>query len=199
MPNGSARNLAEKHGIPLDSINADLDTDRYAMNHSEVKSYGRVPTEIQIATCVVKRHFDVDFIVCGRVVSNRIQYVLNVVGHDNERLLSAHLVICIARQMNRAWRIHRGRHRARTAFLRGFGVGIDDAVSKLRPPRAKSEALAISFRAYFDREFPNHREGTSLAKHAAPAAVSAGMFWGRATHVHRPCTSTADAQQLLPT
>src|SRR4051812_45220297 len=60
-----AQQLAEKYGVELDSVDASLDADRHTVKHDAIKTFGRVPTEIHIASNLVKRHFDVDFLILG--------------------------------------------------------------------------------------------------------------------------------------
>ena len=184
-----AEQLAEKHGIELASIDASLDSEARTVRHSEVKSYGRVPTEIHIACNVVKKHFDVDFIITNRVANFRVQYVLTVIGNEIDRLLATHLTIYVARQMNRAWRTNRGSCRNRNAFLSGFGRGIADAIALLRPPREKSEALVLSFKHYLALHWPGSTDGEKIETGKAWAARNAGYRSGKNTAVHRPVTT----------
>ena len=193
-----ARKLAARYGIDLDGVNASLDTDRWSVRHEEVKDWPRVPVEIHIAGRVVQRYFDVDWIICHRLSPDgtHVRCVLNIIGSDLERMLAGHLVIFLAQAMGRAWKKGHGRLRNRTAFMKGFAAGVDAALGRLRPPRPKTEALAISLRGYMSREFGETKPGRTIGSAMPSGAVNAGWVAGRSTAVNRPVTGSQSRPAL---
>jgi hypothetical protein len=190
-----AQNLAEKYGVELDSVNADLNVDRHTVRHSELKRYGRIPAAVKVAAAVVKRHFDVDFIITGGDTW-RQRFVLNIVGHDIERLLAGHLVIYLARAMGRACAAVKPR--SRNAFLLGFADGVDAAVARLRPARPTNEALALSLHGYMTQHFgKTQKHGAPITAGKASASNNAGWRAGRNTAVNRPVHSGPSAAPQL--
>lgn len=201
-----ARELAAKHGIDLDNINADDEQQKeMPIGHEDAFRGGRVQVECRYAGLICEHFFNVA--VFSRQVPNRSYpfyvFALTFVGTDWDREIAIYVYKFLVGHFRRSWNSRRGRCRNRHAFMDGMYTGLflklKDRQPKVEPgPGLIRIERAIQRRNQYLAQFGKITERHMGSDSNADQARYRGYLAGQDTEIRSGLRDrNAAGQQLL--
>jgi hypothetical protein len=121
-----ARELATKHGIDIEGVNPDEETQQRPIGHEEALTAARIQWECKYAGLIAENFFNVS-VFTRRVRMKRWPFIgtgLTFVGTDWDRQIAIYVYKFLVGHFRREWNTKRGRCRNRRAFMYGMYVGL---------------------------------------------------------------------------
>jgi hypothetical protein len=180
-----ARELADKHGINLDSVDPTEDEDR-RIGDARVKHGARLQRECTYASLIVGQYFSVTTFHLHGYRSNSIVFV-----GTWDREIAIYVYKFLVGHFRREWKIKRGRCRNRTAFMWGIYLGLSAKLRVAMPPKPQTPGLVITERGlalrnkYITQHFGELTSDNVAPDHDADEAHYRGWLAGQATEIRK--------------
>lgn len=200
-----ARELAQKHGIDLDSVNPDEHTEEKPINHHDAFVGGRIQVECKYAGIICNKFFNVN------VFTRRIRFsawpyyrfALTFVGTDWDREIAGYVYRFLVGHFRREWNTKRGRCRNRHAFMDGMFDGLFIKLRDRQPTPEAGVGLIHIERAAKRRElYVGQHFGEMKGKSMKPDGNADQSRWrgflaGQDTEIRPAVKDRNEAGQLL--
>jgi hypothetical protein len=181
-----AQELAEKHGIELDQINPNEESQERPISHDDVVHGARIQVECRYAALVANQFFNVR--VFSAVTEDRRKYCMRFVGTSWDTQIAIYVYHFLLGQFRRAWRTDRGRCRNRQAFLWGMYCAICNKLKQRQPKTVDAPGLVPVGRTLqrcnqYIQERWKLREDNVKPDHNADEAAYRGWIAGQRTEI----------------
>jgi hypothetical protein len=196
-----AQELAEKHGIDLDTVNPDEQQLREKpIGHEDEACGTRISWESRYSGLICNQFFKVR--VFQSVNDSRTKYVFRFVGEEWDRQIAVYVYRFLCGHFRREWKTKHGRVRNRQAFMWGMYLGICQKLDE-RQPKGNGIVLvdqALTRRnAYIKDNFGELGSTNVRPDDNAEAARRRGWMAGKATEIRSSLAKpAAPARPALP-
>lgn len=198
-----AQELAEKHGIDLNSVNPDDDGQREKpISHNDEVLGARASWESKYAALVVSQFFKVS--VFRAVNGERTKYVHRFVGEGWDIQIATYIYRFLCGHFRREWKTRHGRCRNRQSFMWGMYLGICQKLRDRQPLTEQAPGLIKADRAlvcrnkYIQEHWGDLQSNDVKPDGDAAAARYAGYIAGQQTEIRSSMKGVTLRGQTIP-
>jgi hypothetical protein len=198
-----ARELASKHGLDINTINPDEETQRVTDQNAFIAA--RLQWECKYAMLVCERYFNVSALICrhsgpGYYSSMAIKFI----GTHWDIQIAKYVFTFLKGHFRREWNTRRGRCRNRQAFMFGMFRGL---CSKLAAQQQKGEVGQFGIlrldqaktllTSYITNFFGETEQQSGIPNGDAKKAQYQGFLAGRATEIRNGVGVSTPSRKLM--
>jgi hypothetical protein len=195
-----AQDLAEKHGIDLNTVNPDDDNQQRErpISHTDAIHGARIQSECKYAALIADRFFNVSTFTNRGAMPFRITFV----GTDWDTQIAVYVYHFLVGHFRREWKTKRGRCRDRQSFMWGMYIGLSSKLRDRQPPTAQQPGLIQVDRAlqrrteYIGLHFGEMKSVAVTPDSNSTAARYRGWLAGQQTEI-RSGIRTAEERAAL--
>jgi hypothetical protein len=197
-----AQELADKHGIDLNAINPDHESQpEKPIGHQDEVHGARVSWESRYAGMICDEFFKVR--VFKAVTEDRRHYSMRFVGEEWDRQIAIYVYRFLCGHFRREWATRRGRCRNRHAFMWGMYIGLTSKLRE-RQPVPQEAGIIIAERGLIRRNQYIDERWQLKNSSAAPDGDASQAKWkgylaGRETEIRSGVKAGAGGHaEILP-
>ena len=194
-----AQELAEKHGIDLNTVNPDEDPQRErSISHTDAIIGARIQWECKYAALVANCFFNVSAFINHRGGRCGITFV----GTEWDTQIAVYVYHFLVGHFRREWKTKRGRCRNRQAFMYGMYIGISAKLRERQPPIVQQPGLVQVDQAlqrrqdYIAKHFGEMNSKDCSPDGDAAAARYRGWLAGQQTEIRSGIRTAEDRAAL---
>ncbi|HTI72288.1 MAG TPA: DUF2786 domain-containing protein [Candidatus Limnocylindria bacterium] len=180
-----ARDLASKHGIDLNSVDPNVETQGQRFTREDQIMGTRIPLEARHAANLVLNYFKVEPVISEALRNGRWVALIVFCGTPWDIEVAKYVFTFLRRHFRRSWERRENRRlKDRAAFYWGMYVGIG-AILRKSEPAADPLALVVAnqLKAYVAQEFPRTQK-TGIDKGDSDNAWRNGFVVGVNTQIN---------------
>ena len=197
-----AQQIADEHGINLDSLNPD-DEGSSKIGHESGPWKSRLSWEEKYSAMIVDAHFKVSTFI-NEQFNWKTEHTITFVGTELDRKIAVYVFAFLVGHSRREWNRRSGRIRNRQAFMYGIYLGLNSKLRQQRSTPVPDSALPAvrlkkdaEIQRYIEAEFGRLKGVEIVPDTKATAAMNQGWTVGRNTEI-RPAVETAGVRGHLP-